>query len=66
MTQNSDSAKIQTAAIKALSNSLEFCRDNFNSKDERDHIMMVRCNRFLCFQKRTRAGREGLRRRRSK
>eukprot|EP01147_Barroeca_monosierra_P010695 gene10695-2794_t len=44
VTTGNASAKIQTAAIRALSNSIEFCRGNFNSKDERDHIMMAVCN----------------------
>ncbi|EGD72145.1 hypothetical protein PTSG_11556 [Salpingoeca rosetta] len=47
MTSSTASAKVQTAAIKALANSIEFCRDNFNSKDERDHIMMAVCNSTL-------------------
>mgnify|MGYP001376742710 CR=1 FL=1 len=41
MASGAEHDKIQAAAIKALTNSLEFCRENFNSKEERDQIMMV-------------------------
>eukprot|EP00043_Microstomoeca_roanoka_P027243 m.13887 g.13887 ORF g.13887 m.13887 type:complete len:879 (+) comp7447_c0_seq1:172-2808(+) len=47
ITAGATSAKVQTAAIRALANSIEFCRDNFNEKEERNHIMMAVCNATL-------------------